>query len=200
MAYASLREFLNELERDGQLVRVGEPVSTRLEMTEIQTRLLAEGGPAVLFENVTKHDGARSEMPVLINLVGTVERVARAVTLGGESLRNAAQLREVGETLAFLRQPEPPKGVRAAFEMLPLLRSVMSMKPKTVSRAPVQEIVLTGGDIDLARLPVQECWPNEPAPLITWPLVVVFNSAIGRGVVSGSGASSTSPLSHLAIQ
>ncbi|MEA2778518.1 MAG: 4-hydroxy-3-polyprenylbenzoate decarboxylase, partial [Rhodospirillaceae bacterium] len=166
MPYRSLRDFVERLERDGQLVRVKEPVSPYLEMTEIQTRLLAEGGPAVLFENVVGQDGRAYEMPVLVNLFGTVGRVA----LGME--RRPDQLRELGETLAFLKQPEPPGGWREALEMLPLVKSVMSMRPKTIGSAPCQEIVLTGEDIDLRRLPVQTCWPGEPAPLITWPLVV----------------------------
>ena len=166
MPYASLRDFIARLERDGRLVRVSEPVSTVLEMTEIQTRLLAEQGPAVLFEHVLRADGSRSPMPVLVNLFGTVERVAWGMD------REPHQLREVGETLAFLRQPEPPEGWREALELLPLAKTVMAMKPKTASAAPCQEVVLTGGDIDLNRLPVQTCWPGEPAPLITWPLVV----------------------------
>jgi len=166
MAYASLRDFMAKLEAAGDLARVATPVSPELEMTEIQTRLLAQGGPAVLFENVRHADGRAWDMPVLVNLFGTVERVA----LGME--RTPGQLREVGETLAFLRQPEPPGGWREAMEMFPLLKTVMAMKPKTVSRAPCQEVVLQGDDIDLARLPIQTCWPGEPAPLITWPLVV----------------------------
>jgi len=166
MPYASLRDFIARLERDGRLVRVREPVSTVLEMTEIQTRLLAEQGPAVLFENPIGADGRPASMPVLVNLFGTVERVAWGMD------REPHQLREVGETLAFLRQPEPPDGWREALDLLPLAKTVMSMKPKTTSSAPCQEVVFTGGDIDLGRLPIQTCWPNEPAPLITWPLVV----------------------------
>ena len=166
MPYASLRDFIARLEQAGRLVRVKAPVSTVLEMTEIQTRLLAEKGPAVLFENVVRADGTRSEMPVLVNLFGTIERVAWGMD------REPGQLRAVGETLAFLRQPEPPSGWREALDMLPMLRTVMAMKPKTVGSAPCQEIVLTGNDIDLGRLPVQTCWPGEPAPLITWPLIV----------------------------
>ena len=166
MPYQSLRDFMVRLEAEGRLVRVTAPVSPVLEMTEIQTRLLAEGGPAVLFENVVREDGTRSEMPVLVNLFGTVERVAWGMD------RAPAQLREVGETLAFLRQPEPPGGLREAWEKVPLLKQVLAMRPKAVSRAPCQEVVLTGADIDLGRLPVQTCWPGEPAPLITWPLVV----------------------------
>jgi 4-hydroxy-3-polyprenylbenzoate decarboxylase len=166
MPYASLRDFIDRLETSGRLVRVKAPVSPVLEMTEIQTRLLAEGGPAVLFENVVGADGRRFDMPVLVNLFGTVERVAWGMD------REPAGLRQVGETLAFLRQPEPPGGWREALEMLPLLKTVMAMKPKSVGRAPCQEIVLQGDQIDLARLPIQTCWPGEPAPLITWPLVV----------------------------
>ena len=166
MAYKSLRDFIARLERDGRLVRVSEPVSTVLEMTEIQTRLIAEAGPAVLFENPVDGNGAATGMPVLVNLFGTVERVAWGME------REPDQLREVGETLAFLRQPEPPGGWREAFDMLPLAKTVMIMKPKTVRTAPCQEVVIKGDDIDLSMLPVQTCWPGEPAPLITWPLVV----------------------------
>jgi len=172
MAYRSLREFIAKLEAAGELVRVAEPVSSVLEMTEIQTRLLATGGPAVLFENVIKADGTRSEFPALANLFGTVKRVALGVTLGGKAKTSAAELREVGELLAFLRQPEPPRGFKDAMDMLPLAQTVMSMRPNTVSRAPVQQVVWTGDQIDLNRLPIQTCWPGEPAPLITWPLVV----------------------------
>ncbi len=171
MPYASLRDFMDRLEREGRLVRVKAPVSPVLEMTEIQTRLLATQGPAVLFEHVVRPDGGRYDMPVLVNLFGTVERVAWGMD------RTPAELRQVGETLAFLRQPEPPGGWREALDMLPLLRTVMAMKPRTVGgllggSAPCQEVVLTGADIDLARLPIQTCWPGEPAPLITWPLIV----------------------------
>src|SRR5215469_2706857 len=160
MPYASLRDFMARLETNGRLVRVREPVSPCLEVTEIQTRLLAEGGPAVLFENVVGPDG-RYEMPMLVNLFGTVERVAWGMD------REPHQLREIGETLAFLKQPEPPGGWREAWDMLPLLRSAMAMRPRTVNQAPCQEIVLTGAEIDLGRLPIQTCWPGEPAPLIT---------------------------------
>jgi 4-hydroxy-3-polyprenylbenzoate decarboxylase len=172
MAYRSLREFLGELEKAGELVRVSEPVSTVLEMTEIQTRLLATGGPAVLFEKPILANGQPSPMPALANLFGTVKRVAMGVTLEGKSRTTAKELRAVGELLAFLRQPEPPRGLSDALEMLPLARTVMSMRPKTVKTAPVQDVVLTGDQIDLSKLPIQTCWPGEPAPLITWPLVV----------------------------
>lgn len=202
MPYASLRDFMARLEQSGRLVRVKAPVSPHLEMTEIQTRLLAEKGPAVLFENVVRADGTRSDIPVLVNLFGTVERVAWGMD------REPEQLRAVGETLAFLRQPEPPGGWREALDMLPMLRTVMAMKPKTVGSAPCQEIVLTGNDIDLGRLPVQTCWPGEPAPLITWPLIVTqgpdpkgdrqdtFNLGIYRLQVTGKSTTLMRWLKH----
>jgi 4-hydroxy-3-polyprenylbenzoate decarboxylase len=202
MPYRSLRDFIDRLEKDGQLVRVREPVSPYLEMTEIQTRLLAEGGPAVLFENVVGPDGKRSPMPVLVNLFGTVGRVA----MGME--RRPDQLRELGETLAFLKQPEPPGGWREALDMLPMVKTVMTMRPKSVSSAPCQEIVWTGNDIDLAKLPIQTCWPGEPAPLITWPLVVTqgpnptgdkadnFNLGIYRMQVTGPNTTLMRWLKH----
>src|SRR5213595_2021400 len=137
MAYRSLREFMSKLEAAGELVRVNEPVSSVLEITEIQRRLLATGGPAVLFENVLRADGERSSMPALANLFGTVKRVAMGVTLEGKERTTAAELREVGELLAFLRQPEPPRGLKDAWDMLPLAKTVMAMRPGTVKKAPV---------------------------------------------------------------
>ena len=172
MAYSSLRDFIAMLEEQGDLVRISHPVSTDREITEIHKRVLHAGGPALLFENLVNEKGEPCEMPALANLFGTVKRVAQAVTLGGENRTTGAELREVGELLAFLRQPEPPRGVKDAIDLLPLAKTVMSMRPKTVSKAPCQEVVLTGDDIDLDRLPIQSCWPGEPAPLITWPLVV----------------------------
>ncbi len=166
MPYASLRDFIARLEETGRLARVAAPVSPALEMTEIQTRLLAEEGPAVLFENVVGDDGGRYGMAMLVNLFGTLERVAWGMG------REPHELRELGKTLAFLKQPEPPGGWREALDMLPLLKTVMAMKPRTIARAPCHEVVLSGDEVDLARLPVQTCWPGEPAPLITWPLVV----------------------------
>ena len=166
MTYASLRDFMTRLENTGRLVRVSAPVSPELEMTEIQRRLLATGGPAVLFENPVRADGTPYDMPVLVNLFGTRERVAWGMN------READELSALGETLAFLRQPEPPGGWREAVDKLPLLKSVLAMRPRTVSSGPCQEVVLTGKEIDLAALPIQTCWPGEPAPLITWPLVV----------------------------
>jgi 4-hydroxy-3-polyprenylbenzoate decarboxylase len=145
-------------------------------------------------------DGSRYAMPVLTNLFGTVERVAWGMD------REPAQLREVGETLAFLKQPEPPGGWREALEMLPLLRTVMAMKPRTVGNAPCQDIVMRGSEIDLGALPVQTCWPGEPAPLITWPLVVTrgpsdkrednFNLGIYRMQVTGRDTTLMRWLAH----
>src|ERR1700753_1544453 len=172
MTYRSFRDFIARLEKDGELVRVREPVSTVLEMTEIQTRLIAEGGPAVIFETPVKADGTPGKMPGLVNLFGTVKRVAVGVAMGGKDRPSSGDLREVGEWLAQLRQPQPPRSFGEAAELLPLVTTVLAMKPKTVGRPACQEVVLKGGDIDLSRLPVQTCWPGEPAPLITWPLVV----------------------------
>ncbi len=200
MPYSSLRDFIARLEREGRLVRVAEPVSPALEMTEIQTRLIAEGGPAVLFENVRRDDGTAYDMPVLVNLFGTVERVAWGMD------REAHELRGVGEMLAFLKQPEPPGGWREAVGMLPMVKTVMAMKPKTVAAAPCQEVVLEGADIDLGALPVQTCWPGDIAPLITWPLVVTkgpgtrpednYNLGIYRMQVTGRDTTLMRWLAH----
>jgi 4-hydroxy-3-polyprenylbenzoate decarboxylase len=180
MAYRSLREFMGKLEAAGELVRVREPVSTVLEITEIQRRLLATGGPAVLFENPIRADGQASSIPALANLFGTVKRVAMGVTLEDKERTTAAELREVGQLLAFLRQPEPPRGLKDAWDMLPLAQTVLSMRPQIRKAAPVQEVVLKGSDIDLSTLPIQTCWPGEPAPLITWPLVVTKGPSESR--------------------
>ncbi len=166
MPYSSLRDFMERLERDGELTRVGAPVSPYLEMTEIGTRLLAEDGPAVLFENPVDGEGQAYGVPVLANLFGTVERVAKGMD------RARDELRGLGETLAFLRQPEPPGGWREAVAMMPMLKTLAAMSPKTISKAPIHEVVLEGDEVDFSRLPIQTCWPGEPGPLITWPLVV----------------------------
>ena len=189
MSDRSLRDFMRRLEAAGRLKRIAAPVSSELEVTEIHRRVLAAGGPALLFEDLRRPDGSPWGMHALANLFGTVERVAWGIG------REPGQLREVGEALAFLRQPEPPGGWREAAAMLPLLRSALAMKPRTVVSAPVQEVELRGPDIDLGRLPVQTCWPDEPAPLITWPLVVTkgpggrreddFNLGVYRMQVTG---------------
>src|SRR3954469_23690097 len=139
MPYDSLRDFIARLEAAGRLKRVTVPVDPELEATEIQTRLIAEGGPAVIFEKpANRRTGKAYKYPMLVNLFGTVERVAWGMD------REPHELRGVGETLAFLRQPEPPGGFREAMEMIPLVKTVLSMKPKTVSSAPCQEVVLKG--------------------------------------------------------
>jgi 4-hydroxy-3-polyprenylbenzoate decarboxylase len=206
MAYKSLRDFIDLLEARGELVRVSEPVSTVLEMTEIQTRLLRNGGPAVIFEKPVMPDGSVSPIPCLVNLFGTVKRVAMGVTLDKKQRATAAELREVGELLAFLKNPTPPRGFKDAVDMLPLAQTVMGMRPKTVKKAPVHEVVLKGDDIDLTGLPIQTCWPGEPAPLITWGLVVTkgpsdaaeddFNLGIYRMQVLGKDKAIMRWLAH----
>ena len=166
MKYQDLRDFMSQLEKTGELKRIGVGVDTYLEMTEIGDRVLRAGGPALLFEKPTTH-GQPQTIPVLANLFGTPKRVALGM---GESSVQA--LREVGKLLAFLKEPEPPKGLRDAWEKLPVLKQVLNMAPKTVSTAPCQEIVWEGKDVDLSRLPIQHCWPGDVAPLITWGLVV----------------------------
>ena len=168
-----MRDFMSNLEAQGKLVRVSQPVSTVLEMTEISTRLINNGGPAVLYEKPIKADGTISKIPVLNNLFGTVERVAMGVTMGGVERHTANELREVGELLAFLREPTPPSNLKEAVSLLPLAGTVLSMKPKMgrmFGKAPCQEVVIEGDDIDLDMLPIQTCWPNEPAPLVTWAM------------------------------
>lgn len=168
MQYNDLRDFIAQLEKMGELKRVATPVSPNLEMTEICDRVLRQGGPAILFENPTGF-----ETPVLGNLFGTVRRVAlgmgQHVATDAEALR---KLREIGQVLAMLKEPEPPKGFKDAWEKLPLLKQVLTMSPKQVSSAPCQEIVIEGKDVDITRLPIQHCWPGDVAPLITWGLTV----------------------------
>jgi len=167
MNYRDLRDFLALLERRDNLRRVAAPVSTRLEMTEICDRVLRAGGPAVLFENVW-HNGARADIPVLANLFGTPQRVA-----WGMGAENVTALRETGELLASLREPEPPHGLRDAVSKIAMLKAALwDMRPKTVRGAPCQEVVWEGADVDLARLPLQTCWPDDVAPLLTWGLTI----------------------------
>jgi 4-hydroxy-3-polyprenylbenzoate decarboxylase len=160
--YSDLRDFISQLERLGELKRVQAEVSPRLEMTELCDRVLRQGGPAMLFERPSGHS-----MPVLGNLFGTVRRVCLAM-----GVEETASLREIGKLLSVLREPEPPQGWRDAWEKIPLLKQVLNMQPKEVSSAPCQEIVWEGKDVDLSRLPVQTCWPEDAGPLITWGLTV----------------------------
>jgi len=167
MKYKDLRDFIAQLEKIGELKRVSAPVSPHLEMTEICDRVLRAQGPAVLFENPARPDMTGYNMPVLANLFGTPRRVA--LGMGEENIQ---ALREVGKLLAFLKEPEPPKGFRDAWEKWPALKQVLSMSPKVVSSAPCQEVVWEGSEVDLSKLPIQHCWPGDIAPLITWGLVV----------------------------
>ena len=160
-----LRDFIARLEQMGELRRVSVEVDPHLEMTEICDRVLRAGGPAILFEKPKGYD-----MPVLANLFGTPQRVALGMGESGADWQSA--LREVGKLLAFLKEPEPPKGFRDAWEKLPIFKQVLNMSPKTVSSAPCQQVVKEGRDVDLGRLPIQHCWPGDVAPLITWGLVV----------------------------
>ena len=167
MKYKDLRDFIAQLARSGDLRRITQPVSTALEMTEISDRVLRAQGPALLFENAI-HEGRAASMPVLTNLFGTPTRVARG--MGQEDVH---ALREVGELLASLREPEPPRGLKDAFAKVAMLKSALwDMSPKTVRGAPCQEIVWEGDDVDLGRLPIQKCWPGDVAPLLTWGLVI----------------------------
>jgi len=161
MQYKDLRDFISQLEKRELLRRVSHPVSPNLEMTEVCDRTLRAEGPALLFENPTGH-----QMPVLGNLFGTTERVA--LGMGAESIDS---LREIGKLLAFLKEPDPPKGMRDAWEKLPIFRQVMNMSPKVVKKAPCQAEVIEGDEVDLAELPIQTCWPEDAGPLITWGLV-----------------------------
>ena len=162
MKYTDLRDFINALEQRGELVRISTEVDPRLEMTEIADRTLRGGGPALLFENPKGHS-----VPVLANLFGTEKRVV--LGMGGEDLD---ALREIGELLAYLRQPEPPKGMRDLLDKAPVLKKVLHMAPKVVRNPPCQYHALEGDEVDLYKLPIQTCWPEDAAPLITWPLVI----------------------------
>lgn len=162
MKYKDLRDFIALLEQQGELKRITVEVDPYLEMTEICDRTLKQGGPALLFENPKGFD-----MPVLANLFGTTKRVAM-----GMGQNDISALKKVGALLAFLKEPEPPKGGSDVLRKLPLLRQALNMGPKVVKKAPCQEVVLEGDQIDLTTLPIQTCWPEDVAPLVTWPLVI----------------------------
>jgi 4-hydroxy-3-polyprenylbenzoate decarboxylase len=162
MKYRDLRDFIKQLEKQGELKRVTIPVDPYLEITEICDRTLKQGGPALLFENPTGYN-----IPVLANLFGTPRRVAMG--MGAESV---TELRGIGELLATLKEPEPPKGMKDAWEKFPVFKQVLNMAPKLVSSPLCQELVREGDEIDLSVFPIQTCWPEDAAPLITWPLVI----------------------------
>jgi len=170
LGYADLREFLSQLEAKGELKRIAAPVSPRLEMTEISDRVLRAGGPALLFERPAGH-----AIPVLTNLFGTVRRVAAAM-----GIADVAALRDMGNMLAYLKEPEPPKGLRDLWDKYPLFKQLLNMAPRVRSSAPCQETVWEEKDVDLARLPLQTCWPGDAGPLITWGLTVTRGPAKAR--------------------
>lgn len=162
MKYRDLRDFISQLEKLGELKYVSRPVSPDLEMTEICDRVLRTHGPAVLFKNPEGYN-----IPVLANLFGTPHRVA--LGMGEQSV---TALREVGKLLAYLKEPEPPKGLKDAWDKWPVLKQVLYMTPKVISNAPCQEVIWEGSEVDLGSLPIQTCWPGDAAPLISWGLVV----------------------------
>ena len=162
MKYKDLREFLVQLESKGELKRVATEISPYLEMTEVCDRLLKSEGPAVIFENPKGHN-----IPVLGNLFGTPKRVAMG--MGQESVE---ALREVGKLLAYLREPDPPKGLKDTWDKLPILKQVLNMAPKVLTSAPCQDIVWEEKDVDLYKFPIQTCWPEDIGPLITWGLTI----------------------------
>lgn len=162
MKYRDLRDFLAQLEARALLRRCAEPVSPALEMTAVCDALLQGGGPAVLFENTAGY-----RMPVLGNLFGTTERVAL-----GMGAQDVGELRRIGEVLARLKEPEPPRGLKDAGELFHLVKAVWDMRPQTVSRPPCQQVILDGDAVDLNTLPIQTCWPGDAAPLLTWGLVI----------------------------
>ena len=173
MKYRDLRDFIQGLESRGELQKVAQPVSTRLEMTALCDRVLRAGGPALLFEQPVV-DGQVCGTPVLGNLFGTPERVAL-----GMGASQISELRDIGHVLASLKEPEPPKGLKDAGKLLQMARALWDMKPSRVRSPACQEVVVPGAEVDLTRLPVQWCWPEDAAPLITWGLVVT------RGPQSG---------------
>ncbi|MDZ7661549.1 4-hydroxy-3-polyprenylbenzoate decarboxylase [Thiohalophilus sp.] len=162
MKYRDLRDFIAQLEKRGELKRIQVEVDPYLEMTEICDRTLRAGGPALLFENPRG-----SDIPVLANLFGTPQRVA--LGMGEESVE---ALREVGKLLAFLKEPDPPRGMKDAWSKLPIFKQVLNMAPKVVKGAACQKQVIEGEEVDLSRLPIQTCWPGDAGPLITWALVI----------------------------
>ena len=167
MKYKDLRDFIAQLEKIGQLKRITTPISTHLTMTEISDRTLRAKGPALLFENAVDENGQPYGMPVLTNLFGTPDRVAM-----GMGQTDITALRDVGKLLATLKEPEPPKGFRDALAKFPIYKQVLNMPVKHVKKAPCQEIVLSGEEVDLTKLPIQTCWPGDVAPLITWGLTI----------------------------
>jgi 4-hydroxy-3-polyprenylbenzoate decarboxylase len=167
LKYKDLRDFISQLEKNNDLKRIDTPVSSSLEMTEISDRVLKAEGPALIFQHAM-HEGKKSDMPVLTNLFGTPTRVAQ-----GMGAADTTALRDIGELLASLREPEAPKGFKDALAKVSMLKAALwDMSPKNVRGAPCQDIVWEGNDVDLAKLPIQTCWPGDVAPLLTWGLVI----------------------------
>lgn len=164
--FSDLRAFLDHCDRDGQLQRISQPVNMKLEATELQRRIMTNKGPALLLENAILSDGRKSRFPVLLNLFGTVERVAWGLGCQKDELIS------LGDFLAYLRQPQPPEKSELLSTIGPLFKAATSLRGKVKHFAPSQQVVLTGDNIDLNTLPIQTCWPGEPAPLITWPIVI----------------------------
>ncbi len=160
--YKDLREFIDFLEQQGDLKRIQHPVDPNLEMTEISDRVLRADGPALLFENPVGF-----KTPVLTNLFGSARRVAAAM-----GCEDVSELREVGKLLAFLKEPEPPAGLKDAWNKAPIFKQVLNMAAKEVKKPNCQSVVIEGDQVDLSQLPIQTCWPGDVAPLITWGLVV----------------------------
>jgi 4-hydroxy-3-polyprenylbenzoate decarboxylase len=193
MEYKDLRDFIDQLEEQGELKRISVEVDPYLEITEICDRTLRKGGPALLFENIKD-----SQFPLLGNLFGTPRRVA--LGMGEESVQ---ALQEVGTLLAMLKEPDPPKGMRDAWEKLPIFKKVLDMSPKEKKNAPCQEVVIEAEQVDLGQIPIQTCWPEDAGPLITWGLVVTkgpnkprLNLGIYRMQVIGKNRAIMRWLSH----
>ena len=167
MKYRDLRDFIGQLDAAGLMQTVAEPVSTRLEITALSQRVLHAGGPALLFRNPTDTGGVSYNFPVLANLFGTPQRVAMA--MGADGLEG---LRDVGRVLASLKEPEPPRGLKDAGRLWQMAKALCDMKPARAGSATCQQEIVDGEDLDLARLPIQWCWPDDAGPLITWGLVV----------------------------
>lgn len=162
LQFKDLREFIAYLEKNDELVRIKKEIDPYLEMTEICDRSLKAGGPAILFENPKG-----SDIPVLGNLFGTTRRVAL-----GMGQEDPAELRNIGKLLAYLKEPEPPKGFADLWGKIPVLKQVMNMAPKKINKAPCQKNIIKGNDVDLSKFPIQTCWPGDIGPLVTWPLVI----------------------------
>ncbi|WP_367363677.1 UbiD family decarboxylase [Candidatus Tisiphia endosymbiont of Nedyus quadrimaculatus] len=173
MSFQDLPQFLKILEQNGLLNRISYPVSSNLEITEISRRVLIKDGPALLFENVIRDDGTKSDMPVLTNLYASTRRIAL-----GLGLKNTEELKKFGELLAFLKAPELPSSFKETFAMWPLAKRILAMSPKILSKAPCQEVIINDPDVNI--LPIQTCWPLDISPLLTWSIVVTKGPSLEK--------------------